>query len=72
MSQSRRPLNADPANAARYQPDRMIMGQLRTANNRCNRAVRNRTGRAHAAAGRLTAELPAASASDTKATRTAS
>jgi hypothetical protein len=57
---------------ARYQPDRMFMGQLRTANNRRNRAVRNMIGRTSAAIETLTTDLPVASTAKAKSKRTAS
>lgn len=48
------------------------MGQLRTANNRRNRAVRNMIGRTSAAVETLTTDLPVASTAKAKSKRTAS
>ena len=48
------------------------MGQLRTANNRRNRAVRNMIGRTRAAAETVAADLPIESTSKAESKRTAS
>ena len=48
------------------------MGQLRTANNRRNRAVRNTIGRTRAANQILKTDLAAAPAPEAKSKRTAS
>jgi len=66
-------MNADTADAAReINLTGLSMGQLRTANNRRNRAVRNTIGRTRAAAAIVTGETVVAAAPVAKAKRTTS
>jgi hypothetical protein len=66
-------MNADTADAARdINLTGLSMGQLRTANNRRNRVVRNTIGRTRAAAEILTGETVAAAKPVAKTKRTTS
>jgi hypothetical protein len=66
-------MNAATADAARdINPTGQSMGQLRTANNRRNRAVRNTIGRTRAAAAIVTTETVVVPTPAAKSKRTTS